>query len=498
MLDYMAKHASEKGYGAWTVARNLGLVPGSSSANKANSLGLGKALADTTGGDGDSVPAKDTGTFPIRPPANTKGDKQDWSDFLTSRQFIIPALTAIGTMGSAPTRNFGTALSAGLLAGAQAYQPTETSAIEQEKKRAEVQEKQVDVQIKKASMYERRYLSGIGWEVLDKSKPFSNYVRITDRNGNTLPGIDPEFGNNIPVSKESAEGPNITSGTASQTQEKRDNKQLPGTTSEIPTVTPKNADEVLNWKATTTLPENYSPLNQYDIVNTPESLAANMAKGIEDVKAQSDRAENAYKQIMELDQMQRQLESMQSMQPGAYGREKLAIGKKINDVLSILGASPMFSASDLAALESIEKGATRLGYATSSAINSREPGYIITGAIRANPNLESTPEGFRRLVNALRQEAQREVDKSTFYTNYFTPNKHTNGAKEAFNAANPGERYLSKATAETVDPAYIKGLREHGPDKQENAGKGPSLRQIIDKQYGPGTTAIIMGGGLRG
>jgi hypothetical protein len=81
-----------------------------------------------------STPAKkdDDSSFPIRPPAKATGKEQDWSDFLTSKQFILPALTAIGTMGTTPTRNLGTALSAGLLGGVTSYQNLDKTATEQE------------------------------------------------------------------------------------------------------------------------------------------------------------------------------------------------------------------------------------------------------------------------------------------------------------------------------------------------------------------------------
>jgi hypothetical protein len=76
------------------------------------------------------------GSFPIRPPATAKGKEQDWSDFLTSKQFILPALTAIGTMGTTPTRDFGTALSAGLLGGVKSYQDLDKTFVELEQKKA--------------------------------------------------------------------------------------------------------------------------------------------------------------------------------------------------------------------------------------------------------------------------------------------------------------------------------------------------------------------------
>jgi hypothetical protein len=88
------------------------------------------------------------GSFPIRPPSTAKGKEQDWSDFLTSKQFILPALTAIGTMGTTPTRNLGTALSAGLLGGVTSYQNLDKATIGQEQKSRELttSERRVDLE----------------------------------------------------------------------------------------------------------------------------------------------------------------------------------------------------------------------------------------------------------------------------------------------------------------------------------------------------------------
>jgi hypothetical protein len=88
------------------------------------------------------------GSFPIRPPAKATGKEQDWSDFFTSKQFILPALTAIGTMGTTPTRDFGTALSAGLLGGVKSYQDLDKTLVGQEQKGRELTtgERRVDLE----------------------------------------------------------------------------------------------------------------------------------------------------------------------------------------------------------------------------------------------------------------------------------------------------------------------------------------------------------------
>lgn len=58
------------------------------------------------------------------------GEKKTWWDKIKGSELakpnnLVPLLTAIGAMGSAPTRSFGTALATGIGAGAQSYVPTQ-------------------------------------------------------------------------------------------------------------------------------------------------------------------------------------------------------------------------------------------------------------------------------------------------------------------------------------------------------------------------------------
>ena len=71
----------------------------------------------------ESAPGKpDNKVLGLSPPNQFGTDKeQGWGDFLSSRQFIVPLLSAVGAAATTPTRNLGTAIAAGLGAGAQAY-----------------------------------------------------------------------------------------------------------------------------------------------------------------------------------------------------------------------------------------------------------------------------------------------------------------------------------------------------------------------------------------
>ena len=73
---------------------------------------------------------------------------QDWSEFLTSRQFIVPLLSGIGAAATTPTRNLGTALAAGLGAGAQAYGGLE-------KQQADITQGGVDTALKTQALSRR-------------------------------------------------------------------------------------------------------------------------------------------------------------------------------------------------------------------------------------------------------------------------------------------------------------------------------------------------------
>jgi hypothetical protein len=146
-------------------------------------------------------------------PKSREGKEQGWSDFLTSRQFIIPALTAIGTMGTTPTRNLGTALSAGLLAGTQSFSDLEKTAEERQLKSREVAATEQRVRTETFTK---------NMELLDKLR------RLAAGYTNRGQAIPPELRSQIEsITKQIAEtgaGGQLTAGATSLTPEGR---QLP-------------------------------------------------------------------------------------------------------------------------------------------------------------------------------------------------------------------------------------------------------------------------------
>jgi hypothetical protein len=80
----------------------------------------------------------------ISPPKSLTGQEQSWSDFLTSRQFVVPLLTGLGAMASSPSRYLGSAVLQGLGAGAQAFEEVGKTEAGIEKTRTEADVQRVE------------------------------------------------------------------------------------------------------------------------------------------------------------------------------------------------------------------------------------------------------------------------------------------------------------------------------------------------------------------
>lgn len=122
---------------------------------------------------GGLAPGKiDNKVMGLAPPNKFGSDQeQGWGDFLTSRQFIVPLLTAVGAAATTPTRNLGTAIAAGLGAGAQAYG-------NQEQQQAGVEKTRADTRSTEMETYQKSFMQ----------TPSGNWVWLAD--GEPIPAGD--------------------------------------------------------------------------------------------------------------------------------------------------------------------------------------------------------------------------------------------------------------------------------------------------------------------
>jgi hypothetical protein len=110
-LDYMAEHASKKGFGAWTAARNAGLVPGARPTS---------ARAD--------VPAEGASEAQYR--NQEPGLIESLGDKLTSERYLVPALSFLGSWMSSRAPHKLQAFGEGLAGGVAGYQSMQKQQME--------------------------------------------------------------------------------------------------------------------------------------------------------------------------------------------------------------------------------------------------------------------------------------------------------------------------------------------------------------------------------
>jgi hypothetical protein len=513
-LDYMAEHASKKGFGAWTVARKLGL------AGAGNGVGGGGG-----GGDGAAAgkPAGLTGFASYLP---TKKDEAgvettDW------KRILVPLLTGAAGMAAAPTRNFGTALAMGLGAGAQSYADLDKKQADIEKTRAETKRDlaqagltsaQEDVQ--RASLVGLELIRGFGYVVVDRSDPKNPQVRqVYDQNlrpTTSKPSkeqldqavrVDPKTlqpvgstGDKPPAGTATPPGqgaPAQSEGTAAGEELKGTKKiQHFGSKAKPDDVGPSAPDWERKlpdgWGASTEVPQGYTPDNQIMHAKDPELIKI----GQEELRKQRERSEGAGSELMRLDEMNRQFRSIPQgslLTTGAGADARLDFAKKLNTALSIFGGSLAVDPNTVAAAESIQKGQFRLGTDTIRGLG-REPGFILERAVAANPGITNTEQGYARISSGLQQVAQRELDYAKFLTNYYTDFGHTKDAYELFRKMNPETKYIDRAIYNSINPLDREGLRNFvSKNSERNPNATKNAVDAFNKMYGSGAAQIVLG-----
>ena len=428
----------------------------------------------------------------LKPPADIggassgAGEKKSLGDVVTSEGFIVPALGFLGSMLASNRPNLGQALGEGIMGGVGAYQAQQKQASEIAKKAAETElEKakvpytQMQTKAVQAGIYERRFIPDVGWQVINKADNTVFYV--TDANMNPIKGTGLETTyEQIPVAPGS---PTPKTSTAVITPA--------GTRETDITKLVKPSQNVMEWKPTTSVPAQYQPKVHMATQQDEKQAESALSEGTKLSESQTGKAEAASRQRMNLQQMMDDFDKLSDsafLGTGSGAKARLEAAKAINTAYTAMTGKSIPGVdwgNEVAALESIQKGSFRLGANLANSIGSREPGFIVAQSVQANPNIESSPTGFKLIAAGLMQNALYEQDKKAFYDEYFSKFKHLRGASEAFDKVNPPEMYAKRAIMSAVDPVVIEDIKKY---------KASDMQPIIDKKYGRGTYKILTGG----
>lgn len=199
-------------------------------------------------------------------------------------------------------------------------------------------------------------------------------------------------------------------------------------------------------------------------------------KDMDDARNRGNAAADAAMQIGQLKQALAKIDELQAsshgmLQTGAYAQQRFALAKIINGILAPLGLQPVDPAL-IGSAEEAGKLTTRLGFALSRTLGSREAQQVVKQSIEANPGIENTPEGRKYILATMDSAISRDRDNAQFIGDYRKQWRTTAGAEAEFNKLNPPEKYIAQASVASAPEEFknpvalqnaVKHLREH-PD----------------------------------
>jgi hypothetical protein len=405
----------------------------------------------------------------------------DLGDYLTSEEFLIPALTGLGTaattMLGAPTTSVGSAigmgLGAGTVAGAQQVLATKAKQAEIEKAKQEAgkigqeakkiggidtERVQAEIDQIRAGLYQTVVVPGEGVLLFDKNNPYAGYTKIMEADGTPVPGKE----HLAEAAKQS--GAPTTSPTSAPLQ-----------SWETPTVT--------------NIPANYRPAGQAPLALDPVAAEEAKTRGYQEAEKARALGSDASRQMMRITEMEEAVKNLESpkggwlTKQGPWAESRLNIAKNINFLTSAITGKEALPADEIASMEVLNKDAFRLGSSAISALSGHPAASIVQQSVVATPSLANTRMGYQRLLSGLKMAAQYERDRGAFFSNYYNKFHNTQQAQELFDELNPPQKYAQKAIAAVVLPAHLEALKKYGPN----------IKDKIDAIYGAGTTKVLMG-----
>lgn len=405
----------------------------------------------------------------------------DLGDYLTSEEFLIPALTGLGTaattMLGAPTTNIGSAigmgLGAGTVAGAQQVLSTKAKQAEIERAKQEAgkigeeaqkiagvdtQKQQAEIDAIRAGLYQTVVVPGEGVLLFDKNNPYAGYTKIMEADGTPVSGKER-------IVEEVKRSGSPTSTTPQQLH-----------AWETPTATD--------------VPSNYKPSGQATLALDPTAAQEAKTRGYGEAEKARNLGADASRQMMRIAEMEEAVKSLETprggwlTKQGPWADQRLNLAKGINFLTSAITGKEALPAEEIASMEVLNKDAFRLGSSAISALSGHPAASIVEQSVVATPSLANTKMGYQRLLAGLKMAAQYEQDRGKFFSNYYNKFHNTQQAQELFDQLNPPQKYAQKAIASVILPAHLDAIRKYGPN----------IKDRIDKIYGAGTTDTLLMG----
>ena len=412
-------------------------------------------------------------------PTDYQGKERTMGEFLTSKDFVIPLLSGLGTMASSPSRYLGSAILQGLGGAAQAYQG--------------VQKQQADIGQTRATTTST--LSNI---------PPQNLVGQYDSKGNLIWNVrKPTAPGQLGLAGGALGGGATGAAGAGTPSALTPLPQVTGTAAapKAPELNPLsvNTDQGrYNWEVNPTqMTDQYFSKNQLGddpyTINAliPQKGLSKQAETDEKIssatKAAATNTTEARMKIGQLtDELSRLATSPSKSTGVGPGQAERAAAVNLYNYLAGLSGLPGFQFSgaekDATSAQIINK--IQQDFGSSQAQNRGfHAGYIANALSEAFPTGSMTPEAARKMSAALYVGNQMAADFARYHDNYIQKYGTSLGAPENFKREMGSQYDQDKKIIETAlqKPGLVEYLRAH-PDKAaefDNYWKRPGLARMF-------------------
>lgn len=447
-------------------------------------------------GGGSPVPPMSIGDAVARSTLSGAEGKKSLGDTLTSEGFVVPALGFLGSMLASDKRNLGQALGEGIMGGVGAYQSQRKMAAELPKieaatelEKARTGEVQQTTKNLRSGMYVVSQNALGELQLYDKENPTAPPIKLTDQLGRPLPGRE---------------------GLANEA------KQMAGTSGQVqgagaasdqyvsdPTKFVSKPVDVNKWSPTLSMPENYVPKNISKTFQV-NPQTGKPAEGSAQITEQSQnrvntmeaKASAAQDARLELTRLIQQFEAIPQggiTDFGAGNAKRNEILARVNGVLGILGADKIETPSQ-GFFEAAQKGTFSLGTKVANSIGTREPGYIVSQAVKSQPGTEMSKKGIDIVTASMLAQNDYDQDKAKFFRDYVSRFKTLEGADAAFEHYNPVKMYADRGLVNSIpqpDKQKLTGfVDQYG---SQYPGRTQQAIQAFEREHGLGTAKLVLG-----
>jgi len=422
--------------------------------------------------------------------------KKSLGDTVTSEGFIVPALGFLGSMLASDKRNLGQALGEGIMGGVGAYQQQRKMAADIPKTEAATQlELAHTAQVQQATKNLRSGMyvvsrNALGeMQLFDKENPTAPVIKLTDQLGRPLPGRE-DLANEAKKIESVSGAPSAPGVQAGQLISD-------------PTKLADKPTDVNKWTPTLTVPGNYIAPN----VNA--ALGVNPATGEPPKDAEKittdaqnsvinmeEKARNQANARLQLTQLIQQFDAIPQggwTEFGAGNAKRNQILADVNGILGTLGAEKIAVPSQ-GFFEAAQKGTFGLGTKVANSIGTREPGYIVSQAVKSQPGTEMSKKGIDIVSASMLAQNDYDQDKAKFYRDYVSRFHTLEGADKAFEHFNPVKMYADRGLVNSIpqpDKQKLTGfVEQYG---SQYPGRTQQAIQAFEREHGLGTAKLVLG-----